>query len=152
ALAGHPAWPMGMIEKSAHQRPRFARILGFEEGGWLHTAIESVWGCRGTQRYFPDILEGKSRFRRKLDVGFQRVRPGLTEIVAPAQIRAPKQTARRGQQAMTAVATVIRKGINSLPVKVRSGDLPMLALPPGSQQEGALRCPHKQEHVAVLDI
>src|SRR5262249_7247503 len=27
SLAGHPARPMGMIEQTAHERPRFARIL-----------------------------------------------------------------------------------------------------------------------------
>ena len=53
---------------------------------------------------------------------------------------------------MTAVSAIIGKGINSLPVKVGSGDLPTLAIPPRPQQECALGRPHEQQHVAVLDI
>src|SRR6516165_7887501 len=35
ALARHPAWPMGMIEQTAHQRPRFACVLRLEKRGRL---------------------------------------------------------------------------------------------------------------------
>src|SRR5262249_3608146 len=69
ALARHPAWPMGMIEQTAHQRPRFAGILGLEKRGWLHAAIEFVRRVRGPRRDLPDILERETGFRRESDGG-----------------------------------------------------------------------------------
>src|SRR5262249_19780985 len=68
------------------------------------------------------------------------------------QIRAPEHTAGRGPQSMAAIPAVVRKGINSLPMKVGPGNLPMLAILPGPQQECTLRRPHEQEHLAVLHL
>src|SRR5262245_65146400 len=114
--------------------------------------MEFVRCRRGPQRYLPDILEGETGFRWKFDAGFQRVGPGPAEIVAGAQIRAPQRTAGRGPQSMTAVPTVVRQGINSMPMKVWPGDFPVPAIQPGPRQEGALRRAQEQEHVPVPDF
>ena len=53
---------------------------------------------------------------------------------------------------MTAVPTVVRKRIDSLPMKVGAGDFPVPPIRFRPHQEGALRGAQEQEHVPVLDI
>jgi hypothetical protein len=52
---------------------------------------------------------------------------------------------------MTAVPTIVRQRIDTVPMKVGPGDVPVLPIRLRPHQEGALRGTHEQEHVPVLD-
>src|SRR5215472_11550355 len=89
SVAGRPSWTMGVVEQPAHQMPRFAIIVAFEECGGLGAAIKYVglvWRARGN---LPDVFQRYARIRREPDWRLLRIGPAFAEVVAGPQHGSP---------------------------------------------------------------
>src|ERR1051325_12056332 len=127
SIGRHPAMTMWMIEQSLDQRPRVSVITAFEKRCWFYSAIQDVWFIWSSGCYLPDILQGKSTLGGKLNCGFLRIGPTLSEIISGTKYGSPN-TLRRSPHSAFPGTPVISNRVNSLAVKIWPTNFPARTL------------------------
>src|SRR5262245_14940034 len=144
-----PAWTMRMIKEPAHEGPCLTGVAGFEERSRFHSAIHQLI-VGAIENDLPDVVQRSAAVWWKLHVGFQRIGPGLAEVVARSKIRSPV-IVRGRPQAVTTLAVVVGHRVHAVSVKIGPGHVPACALGTRAQKKRALRRPDQQQYVAAAD-